>query len=75
MILSSLIGIIADDLTGANDTALQFHLRGSNKDFPFVRIKCVCAEDNILDEKSLKEGTTLFFDEISLLSLTGTSFS
>ncbi|MCQ2788916.1 MAG: four-carbon acid sugar kinase family protein [bacterium] len=30
MILSSLIGIIADDLTGANDTALQFHLRGSN---------------------------------------------
>lgn len=30
MILSGLIGIIADDLTGANDTALQFHLRGSN---------------------------------------------
>ena len=24
------IGIIADDLTGANDTALQFHLRGCN---------------------------------------------
>lgn len=30
MIISSLIGIIADDLTGANDTALQFHLRGAN---------------------------------------------
>lgn len=30
MILSSTIGIIADDLTGANDTALQFFLKGSN---------------------------------------------
>jgi uncharacterized protein YgbK (DUF1537 family) len=30
MIISNLIGIIADDLTGSNDTALQFHLRGSN---------------------------------------------
>ncbi|MBR1753801.1 four-carbon acid sugar kinase family protein [bacterium] len=30
MIMSGLIGVIADDLTGANDTALQFHLRGSN---------------------------------------------
>lgn len=30
MIIANLIGIIADDLTGANDTALQFHLRGSN---------------------------------------------
>lgn len=30
MIISNLIGIIADDLTGANETALQFHLRGSN---------------------------------------------
>lgn len=27
---SSTIGIIADDLTGANDTALQFHLKGCN---------------------------------------------
>lgn len=27
---SKTIGIIADDLTGANDTALQFHLRGCN---------------------------------------------
>ena len=30
MILSDIVGIIADDLTGANDTALQFHLRGAN---------------------------------------------
>lgn len=30
MILSDVIGIIADDLTGANDTALQFFLKGSN---------------------------------------------
>ena len=27
---SSVVGIIADDLTGANDTALQFHLKGAN---------------------------------------------
>ncbi len=27
---SNVVGIIADDLTGANDTALQFHLRGAN---------------------------------------------
>ena len=30
MIFSDLVGIIADDLTGANDTALQFHQRGAN---------------------------------------------
>lgn len=30
MILSDLVGIIADDLTGANDTALQFHLKGAS---------------------------------------------
>ena len=30
MILSDLVGIIADDLTGANDTAVQFHKRGAN---------------------------------------------
>lgn len=30
MIISNLIGVIADDLTGANETALQFHLRGAN---------------------------------------------
>ena len=28
MIFSDQIGIIADDLTGANDTALQFQKRG-----------------------------------------------
>jgi uncharacterized protein YgbK (DUF1537 family) len=30
MIYSDLVGIIADDLTGANDTALQFHQKGAN---------------------------------------------
>ncbi len=30
MFISNNIGIIADDLTGANDTALQFHIRGAN---------------------------------------------
>ena len=30
MFISDNIGIIADDLTGANDTALQFHIRGAN---------------------------------------------
>lgn len=30
MILSDLVGIIADDLTGANDTALQFHQKGAS---------------------------------------------
>ena len=29
MIFSDLVGIIADDLTGANDTALQFHIKGA----------------------------------------------
>ncbi len=28
--ISNVVGIIADDLTGANDTALQFHLSGAN---------------------------------------------
>jgi len=30
MFISNNVGIIADDLTGANDTALQFHSRGCN---------------------------------------------
>ena len=30
MIFSDLAGIIADDLTGANDTALQFQQRGAS---------------------------------------------
>lgn len=30
IISSNITGIIADDLTGANDTGLQFHLRGAN---------------------------------------------
>lgn len=35
MLLSNNIAIIADDLTGANDTALQFHLRGCNTQIIF----------------------------------------
>ena len=30
MINSNIVGIVADDLTGANDTALQFHMKGAN---------------------------------------------
>ena len=30
IINSNIVGLIADDLTGANDTALQFHLKGAN---------------------------------------------
>lgn len=30
MFISNNIGLVADDLTGADDTALQFHLRGAN---------------------------------------------
>ncbi len=40
MFISNNIGIIADDLTGADDTALQFHLRGANTqillDYSFI---------------------------------------
>ena len=32
MITSNVIGIIADDLTGANDTALQFFSKGASTD-------------------------------------------
>ena len=31
MLFSDGIAILADDLTGANDTALQFHLKGCSK--------------------------------------------
>lgn len=30
IVSSNIVGIIADDLTGANDTALQFHLKGAD---------------------------------------------
>lgn len=35
MAITGAIGIIADDLTGANDTALQFFVRGSNTEIIF----------------------------------------
>ena len=44
---SNLTGIIADDLTGANDTALQFHMRGCNT-------QIVLNSDNSLDGTKLK---------------------
>ena len=30
IVTSNIVGILADDLTGANDTALQFHIQGAN---------------------------------------------
>ena len=42
MLISNSIGIVADDLTGANDTALQFFMKGSNTEI-------------ILDVNSLNE--------------------
>ena len=35
MLLTNNIAIIADDLTGANDTALQFMMRGCNTQILF----------------------------------------
>ncbi len=35
MAITGTIGIIADDLTGANDTALQFFIKGSNTEIVF----------------------------------------
>lgn len=53
---------------GKELVAEQIHLKGTNKDFPFVRIKCVSAGASVVDVKSLIEGTTLFLDEVSLLT-------
>lgn len=44
---SNLTGIIADDLTGANDSALQFHVRGCNT-------QIVLNSENSLDKTKLK---------------------
>ena len=49
IINSNIVGIIADDLTGANDTALQFHLKGANTqillsdEIEFLNTKCTQA--------------------------------
>lgn len=48
MILSDIVGIIADDLTGANDTALQFHLKGANT-------KIILSSENLPQEKETTE--------------------
>ena len=36
MIISDMVGIVADDLTEANEAALQFHLRGANSQILLV---------------------------------------
>ena len=48
MIFTDLVGIIADDLTGANDTALQFHNQGANT-------KILLDADYTPDRKDLTE--------------------
>lgn len=81
MIISNLIGIIADDLTGANDTALQFHLRGSNtqilldyesypQNIKNTQTWAISTESrNIPIEKSyvkVKKATQTFLDKLNL---------
>ena len=48
MITSSSIGIIADDLTGANDTALQFHLAGANTEI------ILSSDENLVPDKKVQ---------------------
>jgi uncharacterized protein YgbK (DUF1537 family) len=48
MIFTDLVGIIADDLTGANDTALQFHNQGA-------KTKILLDSDYTPDRKDLTE--------------------
>ena len=48
MIFNNLVGIIADDLTGANDTALQFHNRGA-------KTKILLNHDYVPDRKDATE--------------------
>ena len=50
MIFSDIVGIIADDLTGANDTALQFHLRGANTK---ILLDSECIPQNKADTRSV----------------------
>lgn len=63
IINSNIVGIIADDLTGANDTALQFHLKGANTQ--------ILLSDEIepLNIKILKLGLFLQNQEMLSLSL------
>lgn len=48
MITASSIGIIADDLTGANDTALQFYLAGAETKI------ILCQDENFIPDKSVQ---------------------
>lgn len=47
MAITGAIGIIADDLTGANDTALQFFLKGSNTEIIFEAQDCEQFHSNV----------------------------
>ncbi|MCD8025295.1 MAG: hypothetical protein LUE64_07155 [Candidatus Gastranaerophilales bacterium] len=47
MAITGSIGIVADDLTGANDTALQFFMKGSNAEIIFEADICQKIHQNI----------------------------
>lgn len=81
MIISSLIGIISDDLTGANDTALQFHLRGANtqilldhevflQNIKNTQVWAISTETrNIAKDiayEKVKQATKIFIDKLNL---------
>jgi len=75
MLISNSIGIIADDLTGANDTALQFFMKGSNTEIILdanslnenhlnVETRALCNETRNLDPESAGK---IVFDTTQLL--------
>ena len=47
MAITGSIGIVADDLTGANDTALQFFMRGANTKIIFDAKNCTNKDSNV----------------------------
>ena len=47
MAITGAIGIVADDLTGANDTALQFFIKGSNTEIIFETDETVQNHPNV----------------------------
>ena len=81
MIMSSnIVGIIADDLTGANDTALQFKLNGADTNILLnnnieVKQNCPCQAWAISTEsrngtpqnafEKVKDAAQLFVNELS----------
>lgn len=71
MLVSNLIGVVADDLTGANDTALQFFIRGCNTRIllnyeyfgsgmnPQTQVWAISVETRNKDEKTAYERTKI----------------